>query len=227
MRAKTFYIYLSLLTFVLSASYLVIPRSILSLIAPLVSLFLLAYLNTEKLTHKILLLVPILISTYFNIYSIFPLINYSIAIFLLLKGKLTFYRALFASAIISFSFPLGNAFSSYNVLLASLFVLQASALSIVKETIYPGKRTLGVLAYSIPFAFLLVLAFGRWIEMIVIISIAVWAYGKVGREVIRYESVLKALTIFSMITFISYVLPIYVIEINPSFFQYFAVVTGF
>ena len=209
------------------------PDSLLSLVLTLVSLGLVTYfgpgLYEYGLTSAQILVtfVVMAVLAYFDLYAIIPLLIFAISLYLYEDGKLTYSRAMLSSTVTAFSFPIAHSVSTYDMIMAPLLLLQATGLAIVKETIYPGKRALGATAYSVPFIILLDITFGRWLEMLGIILIALWVYSKVGKKVISYESLLKLLAAFSAVTFTSYVLPLYVLQVNQQAYDYLSIVTGF
>ena len=233
METRTYYIALAIITVLLSVSYLNAPQSLVSFALSLVTLGSLSYFGTELFTNgvrslKVLITVALTaVLALFDIYAVIPLVAYAITIYLYHDKKLTYSRALMSSTITAFSFPIAYSVSSYATVMAPLILLQASGLAVVKETIYPGKRALGAVAYSVPFVALLGIAFGRWLEMVAIALVAWWVYRRVGREVISYESVLKLLVAFSAVTFTSYVLPLYVLLVNQRAYEYLSIITGF
>ena len=233
METRTYYIALAIITVLLSVSYLSPPRSLVPFVLSLITVGLLSYFGTEffavglKSVKVLITLALTAVLVLFDVYAVIPLVAFAITVYLYLDKKLTYSRALMSSTIAAFSYPIAYSVSSYATLMAPLLLLQASGLAIVKETIYPGKRALGTVAYSVPFVILLGITFGRWLEMAALALIAWWVYRRVGREVISYESVLKLLVAFSVVTFTSYVLPLYVLLVNQRAYEYLSIITGF
>ena len=232
MEARPYFLALAIITVLVSVSYFKSPDSSVSLVLALVSLGLVTYFGSGLYVYGItstqilLTFAVIAILAFFNSYAMIPLVILTMTLYLYENGNLTYSKVMLSSAISAFTFPIAYSVSIYDMPVAPLFLLQASGLAIVKEIIYPGKRALGIIAYSIPFVILLAIAFGRWLEMLVIILIGVWVYKRVGKNVINYESILKLLVVFSVVTFVSYALPLYVFEINKQVYYYLSIITG-
>ena len=216
MRITTFYILNACITAILSMSYM----SQIRLIPLLLSLTSLALttLVAIKIDTQRNLFMPLLSDLAIQLvlltsdfYVIIPLIFLIMGIFSYISEKYTFfYRILIVSSISSFIFPIAYSVSPYNLVFAPLLVLQVSSLVIMKEAVSSNAITIGKLAYSILFAILIALVFGKWMTLFAIIVIGIFVY-KDSKLVVAYENIIKITTLFSLTLFINYVLPIYFI----------------
>lgn len=111
--------------------------------------------------------------------------------------------------------------------MVSLLLIQASGLVVVKETNYPGKRSPGVVAYSVPLAILLDLTYSGWLEVVVVALIALRVYRRIGKETVSCKTVLKLVVIFSIAAFNGYVMPLYAVKISQQAYDYLSVATRF
>ena len=148
--------------------------------------------------------------TTIDIYAIIPLLLFILGVFSYINDRYIFYRILISSSISAFSFPIAYSVSFFNLSFAPIFVLQVTSLVTMREAIVNMKIDVGKIAYSIILAILIALSLGKWETMIAITVIGIYVL-KNAMYVYSYRNIVKILTIFSLVIFMNFMLPFYIV----------------
>lgn len=154
-----------------------------------------------------------------------PVLLLLVSIYLYFSGKLTYSRATYTAFIASYSYPLSQLASTVTTVLDPAWLLQVSALAVVKEAVPPGKKYFyqGLTAYSLLFVPLVSVSFGRWALMLVEALLALYALRRLkGGRPLPTERAARLTALYAVALFLTYVLPVYAVRygfVCPAYFQ--------